>query len=260
LRSNHGSVLTSDEQAQLCRRSQNDDRYAREQLLRANQGLMHAIARQMLPSTDLSFSDLTQEAAIAMLDAIDRFDASRKVPFPAFAATQIRRALTECIAAARQPGGAPIRYPRHVWKSLAQLSEAEAELARRERPVTTGALSEQMGIPAAAVDQLLLLRMRGRADVELGHDVAGGEDCPLQTTFDRERARTVADAVSSLDARQQQAIAAKFGLGGTRELSDHDLAEQLQCTPKAVSKLHERALAKISQNIKLRQHADDGYA
>jgi DNA-directed RNA polymerase specialized sigma subunit len=53
----------------------------------------------MLPSFDLSFPEMTGEATRALERSIETFCPARDVPFPAYAAAEIRTAI---IAAARQ--------------------------------------------------------------------------------------------------------------------------------------------------------------
>lgn len=73
----------------------------RQALIAENVGLVHAVARKVhgrLPR-HIELDDLVSAGMVGLIDAADRFEASREVPFRAFARTRIRGAVVDSLRA-----------------------------------------------------------------------------------------------------------------------------------------------------------------
>lgn len=71
-------VETYEKNKELLARLANGDASVKEELIRANIGLVHSIANRYRPSP--FYDDIMQEALIALSDAIDRYDGTRVNP------------------------------------------------------------------------------------------------------------------------------------------------------------------------------------
>ena len=103
--------------------AQQGDHAAREQLILKYAPLVKWAASRMASAlaSHLTIDDLTSYGLFGLIDAIDRFDPSRQVPFAAYAATRIRGAVIDELRKADWA-------PRSVRSSLRELNDMVAQL------------------------------------------------------------------------------------------------------------------------------------
>ncbi len=99
-------------QAKLLRAGARGDEGARRRLLAAHLPLVRSVAARYA-SLGLPFDDLVQEGCVGLLEAIDRWDRARGVPFEAFARFRVRVAIRDALTARARL----IRLPKHVVES-----------------------------------------------------------------------------------------------------------------------------------------------
>src|SRR5688572_24715522 len=80
-----GRVWSRDEQAALVERARQGDRGARDRLIEGSMRLVVSIA-QRFSGRGVAMDDLVSEGTLALIHAVDRFDATRGVRFTTFAA------------------------------------------------------------------------------------------------------------------------------------------------------------------------------
>jgi len=118
----------------------------REALIRAHTGLARNLALRLAgrvpPSVDLD--DLIGAGVLGLIDAVDRFDASRSIPFEAYARTRIQGAILDALRAEDHLSRRDRRRSREAdraedtlrMKLGRELSTDESHLARRGVPRT----------------------------------------------------------------------------------------------------------------------------
>src|SRR5262249_5696247 len=102
---------------------------ARERFVLAHGPLVRAIAQRILtrlPSS-VELSDLVNDGVVGLIEAIDRFDASRNVRFSAFAESRVRGAILDALRA-RDAASRSLRRKLREMDSAA--SRAEQRLGR----------------------------------------------------------------------------------------------------------------------------------
>jgi len=87
--------LPADEQRELVRRAQAGDTAARDTLVETSSGIVHSLAWKFR-RRNVEYADLAQEATIALIRAIDKFDVDRgSAKFSTYAITAVTRALVK---------------------------------------------------------------------------------------------------------------------------------------------------------------------
>ncbi len=102
---------------------------AREELITANLGLAHQLARRFLHRGE-PLDDLVQVASVALVKSVDRFDPSRGVDFAAFATRTI---IGELKRHFRDKGWA-VRASRRVQELYLELGHATGDARATARP------------------------------------------------------------------------------------------------------------------------------
>ncbi len=197
------------DRARLLRAAQRGDRGARRRLVAAHLELVRAVAGRY-EGLGLPREDLVQEGCFGLLDAIDRYDRSRGVPFEAFARFRVKVAIRGALTARARL----IRLPKHV-------------LEQRH----TG--SEPLPVAVALDDGL--------------QPTADGLD-PEEQMLAVEQSRLVGDAVARLPPRQRLVITHRFGIGGSEE-SLREIATSLRISPRRTRTLEQQALAALRREL-----------
>jgi RNA polymerase sigma factor FliA len=197
--------------------------------------------------------ELARAGALGLVEAAERYDESRGVPFERFAAQRIRGSILDSVRAADWA-------PRSVRNLARNLEAAEQRLANRNGPAPTEQeLADEMGMD---IDRLKKLRHRVFRSVilALDHYVAPDEDEEL-TLVDvladpdalepgeevevREMRGYLRDAVRLLPERHRAVIVGYFLEG----VSSLDLARYLGVTESRVSQLRSEALLMLKEGI-----------
>jgi len=81
-------------------------------------------------------------------------------------------------------------------------------------------------------------------------DVLESGDGPVGAELEREEdARTVREAVASLDEREREIIELRYGLGGRREMTQKEVAEVLGISQSYISRLEKRTIERLRRQI-----------
>ncbi|WP_276326152.1 sigma-70 family RNA polymerase sigma factor [Microbacterium hydrocarbonoxydans] len=216
-----------------------------DQLARENMPLATFLAVEKARSaTHLDLDDLLSAARLGLARAALSYDASRGIPFGAFASSQINWAMLSEMRRA-DPAG-----ERGRDKIERVRVAAETLLARTGRPATTAELARESGLSVDAVGEMLQLDEMVRTaisfeehfDVETGRQAADLTDSVILPEHAVEQSETramVNRIVDALPAAMQQVVRGIY----LEDRMVKDIAEELAVSHAYVSKLRSRGLA-----------------
>jgi RNA polymerase sigma-B factor len=201
-------------------------------------------------------ADLTQVAVIGLIKAVDRYDASRGVPFASYAiptmAGEIKRYFRDA--------GWAVRVPRRMQELGPQIAVAVEDLAHAlHRSPTTPELAARLGV---SHDQVIEARqcahayrpwsfedpVPGTQDLRL-IDVLGRADPGLDAVDRRESLRR---ALAALPLRERRIIGLRF----VGEMTQAQIAERIGVSQMQISRLLTRSLIRLRDAMQ----ADDATA
>jgi RNA polymerase primary sigma factor len=225
------------------------DRSARDRLVAAHLHHVRGVASRYR-GLGLPYEDLLQEGALGLLDAVDRYDADRAMPFETFARFRIRRSIRNALSDQSRL----IRLPRNVV-------DRRRALARSEERITAAGLttplpedlSADTGLPPTTIRETLaaptaLLTLDGATGSDgrpIVNPVADDNAVdPAERVIERERAGKLAAALAALPQPRRRVIEESFGLGcEPRDLAD--LASSMHVTPQRVRSIKNSALHEL---------------
>ncbi|MFO0981888.1 MAG: sigma-70 family RNA polymerase sigma factor [Planctomycetota bacterium] len=217
----------------------------RERVLVAQQAWVRTIAREYRRYS-LPLCDLTQEASIALMRAIEKYDWRRNVKFRTYAEYWIRQAIERELARSRSL----VRIPLYVQQKARRLRRRGV----LEEMSMLGAASA-LGLPASAVQPVLRF---GNALVSIDEEAASGSrladtlasgagvdgpGCEENAAL----AQRLAEALRRLPAREGEALRRRFGLLGTERETLAQIGARLGVTPERVRQIVTRALLRLRQ-------------
>jgi RNA polymerase primary sigma factor len=244
-------LLSAAEEQALAERIARGDRAAREQLVRANFGLVHSIA-QSYRGRGLDDDDLISEGNLGLITAVDRFDPRFNTRFGTYAALWIKQAIRQALANT----AAMIRIPAHMVNLLGRWYRAahvlERSLGRTPRPEE---IAEQLNL---STNQLALVQQALSSRVRSGSGLTATESdwSPEQVASPgamisgaieaAEDGEDLAHRLGRLDPRERAVITYRFGLAGEEPLTLKEVGQRLGVTGESVRLVEKRAIQRLS--------------
>jgi RNA polymerase sigma-B factor len=195
------------------------------------------------------YDDLLQVASLGLLNAIDRFDASRGTPFAGFAKPTILGELKRYF----RDKVWTVRVPRSVHDRMAEVEKATEKLTLElHRPPSVQELSAEVAITPAEVLEILEAQHNRRPlsldappvgeDPEdaSGAEWVGRPDGNFDLVDDRLAMESV---LPSLDDREREVLRLRF----VEELPQTEIALRVGCSQMHISRLLRRALDKLRE-------------
>lgn len=233
---------------------EDNDPWAREQLVRSNLRLVVNIAKRY-GERGMSLGDLIEEGNLGLIRAVDYFDPDRGTRFSTYAAWWIKQSIKRALLENVQP----VHVPTYMVALINQWRHTAAELeSRLGRAVEVEEMAEVMHLP------LRKARIIHRIVEVLGSagDAGGGEgtedDQLLEATLvDRNTGRPEdsmvaeeeqAKALRLLDAiepREAQVLRLHYGLGDTRPMTLKEIGKKFGLTRERIRQLRRDALTKL---------------
>lgn len=230
--------------------AQGRDPGIREELVRRNMPFAKRLALRYRGASE-SFDDLLQVANLGLLNAIDRFDHERGIPFTAFASPTILGELKRHF----RDRVWTVRVPRGLHDRMAEVDKAISELTKDlQRSPSVGEIAERLELEQTDVLEVMEAN-HNRRPLSLDRP-AGPEDSDESTPvewvgsedegFELVEGRIALDAaLPFLDPRERLVLRLRF----VEDLTQSQIAEQIGHSQMHVSRILRRALSRIRERI-----------
>lgn len=244
-----------EQEQELGRRiSEQNDQWAREQLVRSNLRLVVNIAKKY-GDRGMSLGDLIEEGNLGLIRAVDYFDPNRGVRFSTYAAWWIKQSIKRALLENVQPVHIPTYMVALInqWKHT--MSELESTLGRTPR---VEEMSEIMQLPlrkAKAIHRIVeILSSTGESySVDEPDD-----DQLLEAILEDPRGNRPEDVLiaveeklkalkllNEIDPREAEVLRLHYGLGGKKPMSLKEIGRELGLTRERIRQIRRDALTKL---------------
>jgi len=185
----------------------------------------------------LERTDLEQVAAIGLVKACNRYDASTRTPFEAFAWLLILGELMHHVRDHEHPVRQP-RWIRGLERSLAAASERLVQ--RLQRAPTDAEVARELCVPVRAVHELRrAVQSRTHQQLQATHEPLERDDPAIDRVL-------VESALAACDPSARAVVLGIYALG----LSRTDIGRRYGLSPRAVARLHDGALRSMRQALR----------
>jgi RNA polymerase sigma-B factor len=237
------------------------DPATREELVRRNMPFAKRLALRYRGASE-SFDDLLQVANLGLLNAVDRFDPERGIPFTAFASPTILGELKRHF----RDRVWTVRVPRGLHDRMAEVDKAITELTKQlQRSPSIGEIAERLGLEQTDVLEVLEAN-HNRRPLSLDRP-AGSEDSdeapPSEWVgeederFELIEGRIALDAaLPFLDERERIVLRLRF----VDDMTQSQIAERVGHSQMHVSRILRRALTRIRERIEEERSLGEGKA
>jgi len=218
--------------------------------------MVRAIAGRMAQRLPVAVDvdELANVGTLGLIDAIDRFDPARGVPFKAYAEIRVRGAIVDAL---RDSDWAP----RTVRRTAQQIEEARVRLKRRlGRDPRREEMADDLGLSPAAYDKQVGNSANRRVmsldaptteegETRLVDQVAGEGVSVLDQWLVAERNAGLLKAVDLLPEREREVVSAYYQRG----MSLKEIGVTLGVTESRVCQLHGRALRRLREHFEAQE-------
>jgi RNA polymerase primary sigma factor len=233
---------------------EDNDPWAREQLVRSNLRLVVNIAKRY-GDRGMSLGDLIEEGNLGLIRAVDYFDPDRGTRFSTYAAWWIKQSIKRALLENVQP----VHVPTYMVALINQWRHTAAELeSRLGRAVDVEEMAEVMHLPLrkATIIHRIVEVLSSAGDAGGGD---GTEDDQLleATLEDRNTGRPEDSMVAeeeqakalrlldAIDPREAQVLRLHYGLGDTRAMTLKEIGKKFGLTRERIRQLRRDALTKL---------------
>ncbi|MFN7146011.1 MAG: sigma-70 family RNA polymerase sigma factor, partial [Myxococcota bacterium] len=216
-------------------------------------GIALRMARRLPSHVDVD--ELVNVGVLGLIDAIDRYDANRGVPFRAYAEIRVRGAMVDALRDADWT-------PRAVRRSGTRLDTARGDLRRKlGRDPDRLEMARELEVTPAEYDRLCSaseVRRVVSLDLPTGEDgegrladqVADDEASVVDRWVAAERNAGLARAVEELPERERLVVTAYYQRG----LSLKEIGATLGVTESRVCQIHGQAIKRLQRLLREDDH------
>lgn len=221
--------------------------------------IAHKFAYNLPPSVEVD--DLISVGLIGLMDAAERFDATKGFKFTTFAEFRIRGAMIDELR--RQDF-----VPRAIRDKVKQVEQAEESIRRETgRDASTEEICSEVGLCEDKVVELRNYRVRGtvvnfdeitnlshadQQQIVTNSENENGESSPFEFASRKVIRQVMEKVIGDLPEREARILAMYY----FEELSLKEIGKALSVTESRVSQLHSRALV----NLKVLLDQNEEYA
>lgn len=193
--------------------------------------------------------DVYGAGVLGLLDAVEKFDASRGVAFTTFAEMRVRGAILDSLRALDWASRSTRRRAKEVQAAFATIEQ------KNNRPATEEEVAQHLKVSLNELHEIINdLRMLSVTDLDETNEETGTSFA--NTVFDRsaspfeqfassEQRELLAQAIDKLPQRERQVVALYY----LEELTMKEIGAVLNVTESRVSQLRTQAIARLRGHL-----------
>ena len=249
------SLLTTEQEHALGRLiTEENDQWAREQLVRSNLRLVVNIAKKY-GDRGMSLGDLIEEGNLGLIRAVDYFDPKRGVRFSTYAAWWIKQSIKRALLENVQPVHIPTYMVALINQWRHTIAELESTLGRTPK---VEEMAEIMHVPMRKANVIhRIVEVLSTTGESSGSDETD-EDQMLEAILEDPSGSRPEDALiaveeklkalkllNEIDPREADVLRMHYGLDGNKPMSLKEIGKKMGLTRERIRQIRRDALTNL---------------
>jgi RNA polymerase primary sigma factor len=250
-------LLSIEEERKLAELAQAGNENARKKLVSANLRLVVMAVKHYSQNTSLSFEDLIQEGNFGLMRATQDFKPELGFRFSTYAMYWIKQSISRAILNHSRT----IRIPVHILELQSKYKKALSYLKDKNgRDATNEEIAVYLGVDVKKIIEIeklikepisLNTSLNDEDDGTVEDLVADPNSINPEEKLDNEiLAKAITKLLPSLTEREQEVIAARYGLNHTKPQTLEQLGKKYGITKERVRQIEQKALRKLRNPIR----------
>ncbi len=247
-------LLTREEEYTYSMAAAAGDKAAREKLVRANLRFVVNVAKKY-QNQGLPFMDLISEGNIGLLNAVERFDATKGYHFISYAVWWIRQAILKAVCEKSRM----IRLPLNRANELVQIEKARKVVVNNRTEESE--LKEIAGLLNMTQDHVRDIVNISREMVSLDTPLSMDRDSssvgdfleddqyeqPEDMVIESNLREDIDMILGSLSDKEAEVIRYRFGLNGYKAMSLKEIGDQFNLTKERIRQIEKKAISRMGR-------------
>ncbi len=252
------SLLTREEEYDLAMKAASGDKEAMDRIVKANLRFVVNVAKKY-QNQGLPLMDLVSEGNIGLINAVERFDATKGYHFISYAVWWIRQAILKAICEKSRM----IRLPLNRANELVQIDKA-----RKEVDTSKGEEHELREIadllnmtPDHVRDIINISRDMVSLDVPLFTDRDGSTlgdfvedgryEQPEEVMIEHSLRDDIDTVLDTLTKKEATILRLRFGLNGNRAMSLKEIGDRFSLTKERIRQIEKKAIRRLQNPARM---------
>lgn len=251
-------LLSREEEYSLAMAAASGDTSAKDTLIRANLRFVVNVAKKY-QNQGLPLPDLISEGNIGLMNAVDRFDATKGYHFISYAVWWIRQAILKAICEKSRM----IRLPLNRANELVQIDKArKVVLNNRSEEAELKEIADLLRMDEDHVRDIVNI---SREMVSLDSPVFADRDSsslgdfledtqydqPEKLAIENSLRDDIDEVLSTLTDKEAEVIRYRFGLNGYKAMSLKEIGDLFNLTKERIRQIEKKALRRLQHPARM---------